>query len=341
MDENVACGKGDEAAVPASDLPLQQEGGLSSLPLQVGPSQTKLSSSEAQKLPGLALGLADLVHEALVAEASLTPKPGLVDAHNNGSHKDMTLATFLASAQALHPHFPAFVYAGAQTAHEPASIALQALRMHGFICEEAMNDATSGINTHKGGIFAFGLLLGAAGRLCARGERLSVIALCGEVALLTQGMVKGELANNVKTANTAGEYIYRRYGLTGARGEAESGFALVRQYALPAYSAVQQASQDGETALLAALLELLIRNRDTNLVARGGMEGLFFVRRQAQHLKSLGGAFAVDFRDRLIEMDNALIARNLSPGGSADLLAVTLFLAHIDRAGLISCEVSS
>ena len=278
--------------------------------------------------------LADLVHEALVAEATLTPKPGLVDARNNGSHKDMTLATFLASADALRPLMASFVKAGMETASDPASVALQALRGHGLICEEAMNEATGGINTHKGGIFAFGLLLGAAGRCIGRGEGLSVSGLCGEASLMVKGLVKRELANRVKTANTAGEYIYRRYGLTGARGEAESGFELVRLYALPAFLCSREAGQDEETALLAALLELLIRNRDTNLVARGGMEGLFFVRREAQRLKGQGGVFAPDFQARLMAMDEALIHRNLSPGGSADLLGVTLFLARIDAMGL-------
>ena len=287
----------------------------------------------------VALELADLAHEALVSEATLTPKPGLVDARNNGSHKDMTLATFIASAEALRPLFPSFVAAGVASAFEPPSIALQPLRFHGLACEEAMNAATQGINTHKGGIFAFGLLLGAAGRCLGRGEGLTVLSLCSEVAELSRGLVKSELASNVKTANTAGEYIYRRYGLTGARGEAESGFGLVRNYALPAYFSAVGEGYNKETALLAALLDLLVVNRDTNLVSRGGMEGLFFVRREAQSLKQSGGARCIDFYDRLIAMDDALIARNLSPGGSADLLGVTVFLAHIaqmEKAGSVT-----
>ena len=296
----------------------------------VCPSMPELSVPFGDRQAVLAQRLADLVHEALVTEATLTPKPGLVDARNNGSHKDMTLATFLDSADALRPLMPAFVKAGMETAGEPAPVALQPLRSHGLICEEVMNEATGGINTHKGGIFAFGLLLGAAGRFLGRGEGLSVSGLCGEAAQMARGLVKCELANRVKTANTAGEYIYRRYGLTGARGEAESGFELVRLYALPAYLASREAGHDTEAALFAALLELLIRNRDTNLVARGGMEGLFFVREKAQQLKRLGGVFAPDFHARLMAMDDAFIQRNLSPGGSADLLGVTQFLAQIN-----------
>ncbi|WP_319410709.1 triphosphoribosyl-dephospho-CoA synthase CitG [uncultured Cohaesibacter sp.] len=333
MDENGGEGRNEpEASRPSADLSVGQGDAFPFLPEATGSAPEKLAL-DRQEPAAQAIWLGDLVHEALVCEATLTPKPGLVDASNSGSHKDMSLATFIASAKALRPLFPGFVKAGMQAADDAAPLALLPLRSHGLICEQAMHEATGGVNTHKGGIFALGLLLGAAGRLLAREDALTVSSLCGEAASLVQGLVKSELAGKPKTANTAGEYIFRRYGLTGARGEAESGFALVRQYSLPAFLAAKQAGLDRETALLAALLELLIRNRDTNLVARGGMEGLFFVRREAQQLKQLGGAFAPDFHARLSAMDEALIARNLSPGGSADLLAVTLFLSRIDEIG--------
>nr|WP_319484294.1 triphosphoribosyl-dephospho-CoA synthase CitG [uncultured Cohaesibacter sp.] len=338
MDKTTRLAVPEDAACAASDG-MEADGSCSPVLPQFPFSLPRLSSVEPLGRPvsggeELADRLAHLVHEALVIEATLTPKPGLVDGRNDGAHKDMTLATFLASAAALRPHLAAFVTAGVKAAFEPAADALLPLRAQGIVCEEAMNTATAGVNTHKGGIFAFGLLLGAAGRCHGRGGALTVEALCAEVALLADGLVGKELACRRRTASTAGEYIYRRYGLTGARGEAESGFALARHCALPAYLAARRRGQDGETALLAALLELLIHNRDTNLVARGGIDGLTFVRNEAVRLKRLGGVSSPDFIARLMALDEAMIDRNLSPGGSADLLAVTWFLAQLGSFGL-------
>ncbi|SFB78177.1 triphosphoribosyl-dephospho-CoA synthase CitG [Tropicimonas isoalkanivorans] len=270
-----------------------------------------------------------MAHEALLREVHLTPKPGLVDRRNTGSHRDMTLATFEVSADALRPFFEAFVEAGMGSGASPPADALPELRRIGLACESAMLVATAGVNTHKGAIFSFGLLLGAAGRLIAGGQPPTPERITEEAALIAAGLVQRDLAVRRRTARTAGEYIFRRYGLTGARGEAESGFASVRSVGLPAYRAAQEHGAPRELALLAALIDLLAVNGDTNLVARGGMDGLRFVRREAVRLREAGGIFAPDALERLEAMDDALIARNLSPGGTADLVGVTWFLAEL------------
>ncbi|WP_319531260.1 triphosphoribosyl-dephospho-CoA synthase CitG [uncultured Cohaesibacter sp.] len=275
--------------------------------------------------------LAELAHKALVAEATLTPKPGLVDRRNSGSHTDMSLETFLKSADALRPHFADFVRIGHQTAENTAPAVFEHLRCHGLVCEAAMNRATGDINTHKGAIFAFGLLLGAAGRASAHGLQPNPNRLGVLVAEMLSGLVERELAGPRHTATTAGEHIFRRYGLTGARGEAQSGFVTVRRYALPAFHKASMAGAEDDTALLAALLELLAHNRDTNIVARGGMDGLHLVRRSARRIRNAGGIHSDNFLDALIAMDDDLIAQNLSPGGSADLVAVTWFMIQLQR----------
>lgn len=282
--------------------------------------------------PGAALAqqLGQLAYQALLVEAELTPKPGLVDAANDGAHRDMSLCTFHASAQALRPYLEAFVSAGIRAANEPAKEALAPLRALGLEAERAMLAATGNVNTHKGAIFAFGLLLGAAGRLWSNGQRLTLDRLCCEAGSFVSGLVQSELSERQKTANSAGEYIYHRYGLTGARGEAESGFRSVRDWSLPAYRWALGAGYDQQSALLCALVALMIHNDDTNLVARGGMEGLAFVKEEARQLTPLSLCGPDAFRAQLSAMDEQLIARNLSPGGSADLLAVTWFLAQLE-----------
>jgi triphosphoribosyl-dephospho-CoA synthase len=278
----------------------------------------------------VAAAVAALGHEALRREYELTPKPGLVDRRNTGAHRDMDLASFRASAQALTPFFAGFVVRGADTADRPADTILEALRPIGRDAERAMLAATGGVNTHKGSIFAFGLATGAVGRLTALGMTIDADAVCDAVAAVAAGLVARELRPD-REPRTAGEAIHRRHGLTGARGEAASGFATVRRGALPVLRRALAAGGDADRALHAALLHLLEHNPDTNLVARGGLAGLAFARAAAAALRRAGGVDAPDFLARMAALDDAFIARNLSPGGSADLLALTWFLMRLPQ----------
>lgn len=278
----------------------------------------------------MAARLAHLALRSLVREVLLTPKPGLVDRRNNGSHRDMDISTFLGSARAIAPWFVLFFERGWADCAIPPAQFLPLIRGEGLACERDMMRATGGVNTHKGTIFAFGLLCAAAGRLCGKGRPLSREGVCDEVALMCVNVV-GELRRE-GDATTAGEYVFRRYGLTGARGEAASGFATVRRHALPVLDRLRAEGADDSTALHGALLELLTFNQDTNLVARGGLAGLAFMQAQAARLRGDGGVNSPDFRARMEALDDVAIAKNLSPGGSADLLAVTWFLCRLPEA---------
>lgn len=271
--------------------------------------------------------IACLAYQALLKEVLLTPKPGLVDLHNSGAHSDMNVFTFLTSAVVLRPWFNRFFDTGFTECDMPASVFLPHIRPVGLECERDMLTATRGVNTHKGSIFAFGLLCAAAGRLAGRGAPLGADILCKEVAGMCVDLV--DELDAAREARTAGELFFQRYGMTGARGEAASGFATVRKHSLPAYQKLRRIGVADETALLVALLELLAFNPDTNLVARGGLEGLSFVQKLARALRSEDCAALSYLRSRLQEFDELVVARNLSPGGSADLLAVTWFLGNL------------
>ena len=248
-----------------------------------------------------------LAEEALWQELELTPKPGLVDRLNNGAHHDMDHALFVRSITAITPWLSRFTELGSDYADQPAGEQLRLLRPMGIACEQAMYAATGGVNTHKGGIFALGLLCFAAGRV----REVTASNLCREVGILCRGLVARELAGR-SAAATAGERQFQQLGLTGARGEAESGFATVRRV-LPQWNGRQ---------LHDLLLRLMAVNPDSNLVSRGGIHGLRYVQSYAQTLLANGWD-----RRRLLEMDRALIRRHLSPGGSADLLSVAWVLA--------------
>lgn len=284
---------------------------------------------DAGRTAWLARAFADLAADALIAEVRTTPKPGLVDLRNSGSHRDMDISTFLASAEALRPCFQAFFEAGVALAEMPAARVLAHLRPIGLGCEEAMFSATRGVNTHKGAIFAFGLLLGAAGRLWETTRRIESRKICAEVAAICDGIVERELFGQDKPA-TAGERLFRDHGLAGARGEAASGFATVTQHALPALKRALISGRGMEDALRIVFLYLMACNDDTNVAARGGKAGLAWAKAQANRLIEAGATDRPDFVARLEALDDAFIERNLSPGGSGDLLAVTWTLHRLE-----------
>ncbi len=272
-------------------------------------------------------GVGTLAYLSLIKEVELTPKPGLVDCKNSGAHRDMNLQTFHQSAKAIAKCFPEFFSNGFSNSHLPAEVYIPHLRAAGIRCEKDMFAATDGVNTHKGGIFSLGFLCSAAGRIYGNKKEITVSALCNEVAAMTANMVQKELHHCAP--QTAGEILFHKHGLTGARGEAASGFSTVRRHSLPAFKKTLYKTGSEELALHATLLILLAYNQDTNLVSRGGLKGLHFVQKRALDMIECGGIENDKFFEHMGNLDRELTKRNLSPGGSADLLAVTWFLSNL------------
>ena len=210
-----------------------------------------------------------------------------------------------------------------------ASDLLTGIRGIGINCERAMFAATSGVNTHKGMIFSLGLVCSAVGWLRGRQKPLTAVNISATIAVAGKGLVLLELEPKSLLPQTAGEKIYSQYGLTGARGEAESGFAMVMNYGLPTYQLCRQCGQTDEQALAQVLLTLMAHNPDTNLVSRGGLVGLYYVQQYAQALLLKYASTDVGFERAMVQFDDDLVARNLSPGGSADLLAITRLIAQL------------
>ena len=127
---------------------------------------------------------------------------------------------------------------------------------------------------------------------------------------------------------TGGENQYLQYGLTGARGEAASGFESVRAIALPAVEKAIEGGSSLQDAGLCALMQLIRHVQDSNIIRRAGMEGQRFAMQQAQEW--LDGGFD---KAALRAMNEQFVKRNLSPGGSADLLAAAYFL-HFWQTGV-------
>lgn len=264
-----------------------------------------------------------LAVRALYHEAVLFPKPGLVSARDSGAHRDMSLATFYRSIVALRGYFPAMAALGAARAPWRSLVA------HGQAAETVMLRATGGVNTHRGAIFHLGLVCAAAGALAARRRPATARAICAWVRHEWSHPILEGLAHSDEDSH--GLRMARAHGAGGARTEAASGFASVRRNALPAYRAALAATGDRERAGVQALFALIARVVDSNILWRAGPAGLAFAQRSAQRFLAGGGVHAPGWRDAALVLHAAFVARGLSPGGSADLLAVTLMLDELDR----------
>ena len=282
--------------------------------------QNALNEHDAQTASALAA-------RALLYEVAVSPKPGLVDRFGPGSHRDMDFYTFQSSVSALWPYFSQCVLTGRQTASLPAPQTLAALRVHGLLAEGDMLRATGNVNTHKGAVYSMGLLCGALGRL-KREDWTKPDRILREISLMATGTVEQELARLPRTERmTAGQRIYADYGIAGVRGEAEKGFPTVLDRGLPALEKCLREGRTVDEAGCAALLELIASTPDTNMIARGGMKKSREAAARAEETLRLDPCPG---RDALEDLDASFTADRLSPGGSADLLALC-FMLHFLR----------
>ena len=299
--------------------------------------------------------IAECALEALLLEVAATPKPGLVDRRNNGAHRDMNFYTFIASALSLRPHFALIAQAGQDSAQLSPSELFEQVRSLGLTAERAMFAATNNINTHKGALFALGILCAAAGRACCPAYRSGWWpATLGQFAAqMSQGLCRRELASlNVFAAPSAaqatnvmheagavppaeaksdtkeqsattlthGQRMYLKYGACGARGQAESGFAQVVDKYLPYLRRLKRQQLDQDEVLVRTLLFICADLDDTNILNRVGAD-------KAAQAKAACAALSARYtHEAACHLDDLFIKERISPGGSADLLSVTIFL---------------
>ena len=266
---------------------------------------------------------ARLACQALLYEVATTPKPGLVDRLGSGSHSDMDFFSFQASAAALWPYFEACAEIGMDTKQRSPEETLARLRIPGMLAEGEMLHATGGVNTHKGAIFSLGILCAALGRMGWEyaDKPQWLLYECGQMAA---GLVAKDFAGlTPETAKTAGQKLWLRHGITGVRGQAEAGFPAVGKVGLPKLEDGLARGLSINDAGCAALLAMLAASTDTNLIARSDYE--------TQQRIALETAILLQknpFPEEAVlrQMDAAFVEKNLSPGGTADLLAMTYFL---------------
>lgn len=273
---------------------------------------------------GALLAIGELASTALELELALDPKPGLVTPHTCGSHHDMDESTFRASIAALRPYFIDCAQLGAAGADFPT------LQARGLIAEAAMFAATRGINTHKGAIFNLGLLAAAAGWQWTQGAQGGAdAASLGRVVVQRWAP---DFAAATPGAPTHGRAVRLQHGIPGAREHAAAGFPVLFEVALPALEHALARGADQRQAGVHALLAIIAVLTDTNLVHRGGPEGLAWAQVASEAFLAGGSVFAAGWESRLDTLAAEFVARWLSPGGAADLLAATWFVQRL-RAG--------
>lgn len=256
--------------------------------------------------------LAEAACDSLLRELYTTPKPGLVDRRNCGAHRDMDVPMFERSVESLRPYFRDAAGMGMRGCGMPA------LRARGVEAEAAMFAATGGVNTHKGMIYSMGLLLAGMGRALAEGDRAE------EFLPYASGLARFDAEERLAQAGdhpvTNGGGVYRRYGARGAQGEAAAGFP----HAVYCAERLRQYREAGfAEAEVLTLCDSIAKLEDTNLLHRGGPEGLAYAQEAAAEIAELPPA---ERTEALFRLDDEFIRRNLSPGGSADMLSLACLL---------------
>lgn len=257
---------------------------------------------------------------ALHQELSAYPKPGLVSPVDSGSHHDMDAATFMRSLFSLRGYFREIALAGMLDA------GFDDLRHLGIQAEERMLTATNGVNTHRGAIFALGLLAAAAGFLVSINQPL-------DGNILSHVVTRHWGADILQTAPHApsshGSFVSRKYGVPGARQEGATGFPHVFGTGLPALEESLARGADFHAATVQCFFSLMAVLPDTNLLFRGGAKGLAFAQEAARSFLDGGGVHRRNWQEHADAIHRVFVARHLSPGGSADLLAASIFVHRL------------
>ena len=275
-------------------------------------------------VPTVAEQLAERAVAALIAEATLTPKPGLVDLRGPGAHDDMDVATLIRSAESLRDTFAELASAG--LGREPSQELRERLAEIGRRGETRMLGVTGGVNTHRGAIWALGLVAAAAAGVSAPGTSVARSA----TILARAAAIAGFDDRFAPVPTTPGSRARARFRVSGAAGEARAGFP----HAVLAYDTLRRRLDAGvgvSEARLDALLAVIAELDDTCLLNRGGLDGLRDAQAGASYVLALGGVSTPDGALALENLDSSFTRSRLSPGGSADLVALAILLHSLER----------
>ncbi|MGL5313977.1 MAG: triphosphoribosyl-dephospho-CoA synthase CitG [Peptostreptococcaceae bacterium] len=272
----------------------------------------------------LSYDISQLALKAIISEVSTFPSFGLVSPISTGSHKDMNYYTFLNSAIAITPFIKDMAKVGYNYNH--SRYIFDAIREIGVACEEKMFEATNNINTHKGMIFLMGICASAVSKALYESKEFF------EIKDIIKDMV-GNILDDFKDLHlkgklTHGEKLYLEHGFTGVRGQVKDGLAIVFDGIISEYETSDLKENDLYIQILIHLMSLV---EDSTVVYRQDIETLRKVQNEAKELLSIGGVSTIEGKLRIEELEKEYIEKNISPGGCADLLAISIFLIEIKK----------
>ena len=268
--------------------------------------------------------IATLATKALLYEVSISPKAGLVSRLSNGSHKDMNFYIFIDSSLALYNYFlNCFDYGQEKLFSCPNFF--KDLREVGKVAEKEMYEATKGINTHKGTIFSMGILLAVLGVHLKENKEIDLKILSEKIKEMCKPLLNElEDADNI---STYGEKAYKEYHLTGARGLAIYGYEIVL---LDGINKLKDFCKtlDFETACILLLFYYMSVLDDTNIVNRASITTLKEVQILSKELfeENKKTLEKENIKNSMSKLNDIFIEKNISAGGSADLLILTIFI---------------
>lgn len=270
--------------------------------------------------------IAHLATQALQAELDTTPKPGLVDKDNNGAHRDMDYALMQRSIDTLHPYFVKLALLGCADALPTHT----SIRDIGIEAEKAMLSATNGVNTHKGALFSMGLAVVASAheerKIAANEEQILKERNGGEDVLVSlQTTIKALAASFPDTNGTHGSKAKLlskgTTAIKGALDNAREGYEMLFAEWLPFY--IERRKERDAHTLHKTLLRIMCDLDDTNVIYRTDLA-------TAEEVKQEARALLDSFEEAVLkDMDRRYTARNISPGGAADMLSLTIFIGSI------------
>ena len=251
--------------------------------------------------------IAHLATQALQAELDTTPKPGLVDKDNNGAHRDMDYALMQRSIDTLHPYFVKLALLGCADALPTHT----SIRDIGIEAEKAMLSSTNGVNTHKGALFSMGLAVVAAAHEKNTDSLQTTIKALAASFPDTNG-THGSKAKLLSKGTTA---------IKGALDNAREGYEMLFAEWLPFY--IERRKERDAHTLHKTLLRIMCDLDDTNVIYRTDLATAEEVKQEA---RALLDSFS---KAALKDMDRHYTTRNISPGGAADMLSLTIFIGSI------------
>jgi holo-ACP synthase/triphosphoribosyl-dephospho-CoA synthase len=291
---------------------------------------------ESERKDDICKRLSAIATQAILMEVSLPGKPGLVCPNSQGSHTDMNYLTFINSTSAINPYFERIAELGYDWNGVRNKQILQKLRAIGLEMEQAMLQATNGINTQKGIIFLIGYSLFAAAYVLKPEKIFDVGSFKAVLKLLNKELVSKELENGWNKNSSHGEKCFNKFGKEfagGIRQEIEEGFPTVFEVSLPY---MQELFPNGidineqktvQKKLLKVLITIMSVNNDTNILHRSNTDALDELKAIATQV--IRSTEEITNNGLYNELLNYCKTKNISPGGSADLLAITIFIYQL------------